>query len=115
MGDYPSKVAVIIAGGDLPDAMAVRHEIPQRPAMLNALFEDLSEHLSGPAVREYPYLANIPTAHWRATVYNGGIYGLPMPRANVGSVMFYRADRVRNAPSIRTYRTSVRSSSSART
>ncbi|GLW08134.1 sugar ABC transporter substrate-binding protein [Microtetraspora sp. NBRC 13810] len=95
IADYPTKVPVVIAGGDLPDAMCIRPEISQRPALLHALFQDLSEHLSGPAIREYPYLANIPPQCWRSTVYNGGIYGLPMPRANVGSVMFYRADRMR--------------------
>ncbi|TDC07299.1 ABC transporter substrate-binding protein [Nonomuraea longispora] len=107
IADYPSKFPVIIAGGDLPDAMAVRQEIPQRPAMLNALFQDLSEHLSGSAIHEYPYLANLPTASWRTTVYNGGIYGLPMPRASVGSVMFYRADRMREKsldPNVRDFR-----------
>ncbi|MFE4911260.1 extracellular solute-binding protein [Streptomyces sp. NPDC056652] len=95
VGDYPNKFSVVIAGGDLPDAMAVLPSATQRPAMFNALFQDLSEHLSGPAVREYPYLANIPSQSWRSTVYNGGIYGLPMPRANTGSLMYYRADRVK--------------------
>lgn len=93
--EYPNKFNVVIAGGDLPDAMAIRPETSQRPAMLHALCQDLSEHLSGSAVRDYPYLANIPPQAWRSTVYNGGIYGLPMPRANVGSVMFYRADRLK--------------------
>ncbi|MDT0418517.1 extracellular solute-binding protein [Streptomyces sp. DSM 41982] len=93
VGDYPNKFSVVVAGGDLPDAMLVLPTASQQPAMFNALFEDLTEHLSGPAVREYPYLANIPTDAWRWTVYNGGIYALPMPRANAGSIMFYRSDR----------------------
>ncbi|MEV1007256.1 extracellular solute-binding protein [Streptomyces sp. NPDC049881] len=95
VADYANKTAVVVAGGDLPDAMAVVPQTGQRPAMFHALFQDLSEHLSGSAVRDYPNLANIPTRSWATTVYNGGIYGLPMPRAAAGSVMFYRADRVR--------------------
>jgi putative aldouronate transport system substrate-binding protein len=65
---------------------------PRQPAMLNAVFEDLSPYLSGSAVRRYPYLANIPSSSWRPMVIAGGLYGLPMPRANSGSTMFYRAD-----------------------
>jgi putative aldouronate transport system substrate-binding protein len=90
--DYPTKFSLTIAGGDLPDGMLFLPTAPQRPDTLRALFEDLSPYLSGSAVREYPYLANLPTKAWRDTVYNGGIYGLPMPRLNSGSVMFYRAD-----------------------
>ncbi|WP_433340843.1 extracellular solute-binding protein [Streptomyces sp. CA-253872] len=93
VADYPSKFSVVVAGGDLPDAMLVLPTASQQPAMFNALFEDLTEHLSGAAIREYPYLANIPTDAWRWTVRNGGIYALPMPRANAGSIMFYRSDR----------------------
>ncbi|MFJ4918814.1 substrate-binding domain-containing protein [Streptomyces sp. NPDC088725] len=92
VADYPTKFSLTIAGGDLPDGMLFLPTAPQRPATLNALFEDLSPHLSGSAVRDYPYLANIPTKSWRDTICAGGIYGLPMPRLNTGSVMFYRAD-----------------------
>ncbi|TDC72315.1 extracellular solute-binding protein [Streptomyces hainanensis] len=95
VADYNNKLAVVVAGGDLPDALAVQPQTAQRPAMFHALFQDLSDHLSGGAVRDYPFLANIPTPAWRTTVYNGGIYGLPMPRAAAGSAMYYRADLVR--------------------
>ncbi|WP_049572164.1 extracellular solute-binding protein [Streptomyces sp. SBT349] len=94
VGDYPNKFAVVQAGGDLPDAMAVVPQISQRPAMFHALFQDLSEHLSGSAVRDYPYLANFPTQAWRHTVYNGGVYGIPMPRPAAGSAMLYRTDLI---------------------
>ncbi|MEV0204398.1 ABC transporter substrate-binding protein [Streptomyces sp. NPDC050788] len=92
VANYPVKFALTIAGGDLPDAMLVLPTAPRQPAMLNALFEDLSPYLSGSGVRRYPYLANIPTSSWSPMVLAGGLYGLPMPRANSGSAMFYRAD-----------------------
>ena len=53
------------------------------PELLRAKFADLTEHLSGDAVKEYPFLANLPTESWRTCVFNGGIYGLPVPRAAV--------------------------------
>lgn len=92
VSEYPTKFSLTIAGGDLPDAMLVLPTAPQQPPMLNAMFEDLSEHLSGDAVRDYPYLANIPSQSWKSMVFNGGIYGLPMPRLNSGSATFYRTD-----------------------
>ncbi|GHJ42623.1 ABC transporter substrate-binding protein [Streptomyces sp. TS71-3] len=95
VADYPTKFSLTVAGGQLPDAMLVLPTAPEQPPMLHALCEDLSPYLSGGAVREYPYLANIPPASWRTTVYAGGLYGLPMPRLNSGSAMFYRADILR--------------------
>ncbi|WP_328584015.1 extracellular solute-binding protein [Streptomyces sp. NBC_00370] len=93
VGDYPNKFAVTIAGGDLPDAMLMLlQSASQRPQMLAALFQDLTEHLSGDNIRDYPYLANIPTASWAPTVNNGGIYGLPMPRMLSGGPMYTRMD-----------------------
>ncbi len=92
VGDYPVKFALTVAGGDLPDAMLVLPTAPRQPAMLNALFEDLSPYLSGSGVRTYPFLANLPTSSWSPMVIAGGLYGLPMPRANSGSAMFYRSD-----------------------
>ncbi|GAA1289241.1 extracellular solute-binding protein [Pseudonocardia aurantiaca] len=90
--DYVTKFSLTIAGGDLPDGMLVRPEAPQKPGLLSALCEDLTPYLSGSAVRRYPYLANLPTMSWRNCVLNGRIYGVPMPRLNSGSAMFYRAD-----------------------
>ncbi|MFF1920598.1 ABC transporter substrate-binding protein [Streptomyces sp. NPDC058221] len=92
VANYPVKFALTVAGGDLPDGMLVLPTAPRQPAMLNALFEDLSPYLSGSGVRRYPYLANIPSSSWSPMVLAGGLYGLPMPRANSGSAMFYRAD-----------------------
>lgn len=92
VGDYPNKFAVTIAGGDLPDAMLMLpadQNAAATPDMLDALFEDLSEHLAGDNIRDYPYLANIPTASWAPCVRNGGIYALPMPRPLSGGPPTY--------------------------
>lgn len=90
--DYPNKFAVTIAGGDLPDAMLMLppdQNSAATPDMLDMLFEDLSEHLAGDNIRDYPYLANIPTASWAPCVRNGGIYALPMPRPLSGGPPTY--------------------------
>ena len=44
---------------------------------------DLSDHLAGDAILDYPNLANIPTDCWDVGRFNGRIYGLPSPRGAV--------------------------------
>lgn len=98
VGDYPPKFAVTIAGGDLPDAMLMLRpdqNSAATPDMLDTLFEDLTPHLSGDNIRDYPYLANIPTASWAPCVRNGGIYALPMPRPLSGGPMYTRLDLIK--------------------
>ncbi|MCW1100239.1 substrate-binding domain-containing protein [Streptomyces sp. RS2] len=95
VGDYPQKFAVTLAGGDLPDAMLMLppdQNSAATPDMLDTLFEDLTPHLSGDNIRDYPYLANIPTDSWSPCVRNGGIYALPMPRPVSSGPTFTRLD-----------------------
>ncbi|MGW6599002.1 substrate-binding domain-containing protein [Streptomyces sp. NPDC055036] len=95
VNDYPQKFAVTLAGGDLPDAMLMLppdQNSAATPDMLYTLFEDLTPHLSGDNIRDYPYLANIPTDSWRPCVRNGGIYALPMPRPVSGGPVYTRLD-----------------------
>ncbi|GAA5039184.1 putative aldouronate transport system substrate-binding protein [Thermocatellispora tengchongensis] len=95
--DYANKLTTVVAGGDLPDMVFFFAALkpPQFPALLRAKFQDLSEFLGGDAVKEYPFLANIPTPSWRNVTFNGGIYGIPVPRGIVGTVMFVRDDLIR--------------------
>lgn len=92
--DYPNKLATVFAGGELPDIMLITATLANRADVLTRLCADLTEFLSGDAVNEYPFLANIPTDSWPAMVYNGGIYALPIPRAIVGTIFFTRADLI---------------------
>ncbi|HEY2671654.1 MAG TPA: extracellular solute-binding protein [Rugosimonospora sp.] len=92
--DYTTKVATTLAGGDLPDIVMLPSWTPQLPQVLRSLFADLTEFVSADAVKAYPFLANIPTFSWRPMVFNGGIYGLPTPRASIGSIMFTRDDTI---------------------
>ncbi|MCG5217039.1 extracellular solute-binding protein [Streptosporangium soli] len=92
--DYGTKLTTTIAGGDLPDMVMLQASTPNLPAVLKAKFADLTPYLSGDAVKEYPFLANTPEFSWRPMIANGGIYGLPTPRASIGNMMFTRDDLI---------------------
>ncbi|SEE96397.1 extracellular solute-binding protein [Ruania alba] len=91
-GDYPNKFATTIAGGDVPDLTVVRTPQPNLPDLLEAQFQDLSEYLGGSAVEQYPSLAALPTISWKACVFGGRLFGIPIPRPLVGTVLFARRD-----------------------
>ncbi|WP_159573764.1 hypothetical protein [Curtobacterium sp. 18060] len=88
--DFGNKFATQVAGDTLGDVFTVFGSFPYLPQFLEAKAADLSPHLSGSGVRDYPYLANLPTASWRGTVFSGGIYGVPVPRGPLTSQALYR-------------------------
>lgn len=91
--DYTDKLNVIVAGSSLPDLTMISGIPPNLPALLEAEFQDMTEFLGGDAVKKYPLLANIPTVFWETSaVYNGALYGVPIPRSIMGDVFYYRAD-----------------------
>jgi putative aldouronate transport system substrate-binding protein len=94
--DYTQKFATTIAGNDLPDMLQFPNGSPapvaNMPQLLDKRFTNLTEFLSGDAIKEYPNLANIPTRTWKSAIFNGGIYGIPIPRGAIGSYHFIRAD-----------------------
>jgi len=93
--DYLSKLSTVIASGDLPDLTLISARLAHKADVLTRLCADLSEFLGGSAVRQYPFLASIPTDAWLPTAYGGGIFAVPIPRAVVGTIMFTRTDLVR--------------------
>ncbi len=93
MADYKNKLATTLASGDLPDLVQVRPgDIPRAPQAFQAEFQDLTPYLSGDAVAECPGLANIPPAAWISSVFNGGIYGVPIPLPEATNLLFTRED-----------------------
>lgn len=91
--EYKDKFATRIAGGDLPDILNIPVDTVQIPGLVKAKCMDLTQQLSGDAVKKYPFLANIPTEYWKGCVFNGGIYGVPVPRGmSRTSLPLYRAD-----------------------
>lgn len=92
--DWNSKLATVMASNDLPDyiLMYPYGQVPHELAFLQAQCQDLTEFLSGDAVKQYPNLANLPTQAWRSTTYNGRIYGLPQPRGAFGGNLFFHTN-----------------------
>jgi putative aldouronate transport system substrate-binding protein len=89
--EYNQKFAVQVAGGDLPDIAQI---IPVNglQQVLEKEFTDLTDYLSGDAIKEYPGLASIPTASWQIPTINGRIWGIPQARSAAGMILSFRGD-----------------------
>ncbi|HEV7662610.1 MAG TPA: hypothetical protein VGQ62_03675, partial [Chloroflexota bacterium] len=97
--DYPAKMGTVMAGGDLPDVMlfpgGLNVTVQQSgtanlPQFLQTRCADLSPYLSGDAVKDYPFLAAIPTFAWQNSgcAFNGHLYMLPLQRYVAGQALF---------------------------
>jgi putative aldouronate transport system substrate-binding protein len=91
-GNMQEKLATTVAGNEIPDIVQLSPLPANTPQLLDAKFQPLTEYLSGDAIKEYPLLANLTTEQWRTTVFNGEIYGIPIPREKVGGIMYRRDD-----------------------
>lgn len=98
--DYATKFATSVAGGALPDLFFADPAFPRMPELLAARAADLSDHLGGDAILDYPNLANIPTACWDVGRFNGRLYGLPSPRGATSSGVLFRRDDLLRARGI---------------
>lgn len=96
-GDYQSKLATVVAGGDLPDMIQITTgQTPNLASLLAKDFQDLSPWLGGDAAKKYSSLAGLPTQAWKNVTYNGGLYGIPWPLGVPGAVTDIRQDIVEN-------------------
>ncbi len=100
-GDFTERFQTTVAGDQLPDLFTYFPSgVPGLPSLLRERAADLTDLLSGDAVRNYPFLANIPTESWRSAVYGGRIYGVPIARGPQSSPCLYRRDDVLDARGI---------------
>jgi putative aldouronate transport system substrate-binding protein len=92
--DFADRFQTAVAGDQLPEIFAYfPTDVPSLPSMLAERAADLTSLLSGDAVKDYPFLANIPTESWRSCVYGGKIYAVPIPRGGrQSSVLYARTD-----------------------
>ncbi|MGI5397266.1 hypothetical protein [Streptomyces sp. CA-251251] len=92
--DYKTKIATLMAGDDLPDFIQILGggTVPELAPFLAAKCQDLTEFLSGDEIKNFSNLANLPQICWKSTLYNGGIYGLPIPRPRAVLALFSRDD-----------------------
>ncbi|NUT37213.1 MAG: extracellular solute-binding protein [Hamadaea sp.] len=94
--NYGNQLPALFSANKLPDWI----QIPGwNTGNLNfgqavSRFVDLTPHLAGDKIKQYPNLANIPSGAWAAGVWNGKLYGLPVypSTANFSGAVFYRKD-----------------------
>src|SRR5882757_4946437 len=77
--DFGTKFPALVAGNDLPEVVSVPMgmNVSRLPQLAQAQFTDLSEYLSGDAVKKYPNLAGIQEASWLNGYLNGRLYAVP--------------------------------------
>jgi putative aldouronate transport system substrate-binding protein len=77
--DFATKFPAMVAGDDLPEIVSVPlyENVARLPQLAESQFTDLSDYLSGDAVKKYPNLAGIQEAGWLNGYLNGRIYGVP--------------------------------------
>jgi putative aldouronate transport system substrate-binding protein len=103
--DYGTKLAAIMAGGDLPDIIFFQGGLggtnatsstvgasatTNLPAFLQHSMADLTPYLAGDAIKDYPNLAAIPTFAWKNSgcAYDGHLYMWPVERYRPLNMMF---------------------------
>ncbi|ARQ70574.1 extracellular solute-binding protein [Streptomyces marincola] len=87
-GNLGHKVATLMASGDMPDILMTRNWMPRIADFVVNEAADLSDHLAGDAVADYPCLANLPTYAWRDMgLMAGRIHGVPIARPRTGSAV----------------------------
>ncbi|HEY0580806.1 MAG TPA: extracellular solute-binding protein, partial [Chloroflexota bacterium] len=99
--EYPAKLGVTMAGGDLPDLIFFWGNAPATaitssaglPQFLQSQAADLTPYLGGDAIKDYPHLAAFPTFAWRnsGSVYNGRVQMVPKPSYLPGFVFLKNA------------------------
>ncbi|MEU9703840.1 extracellular solute-binding protein [Streptomyces sp. NPDC047981] len=96
--EAPQKYAALVAGGEFPDVIAVTAFLPDVAELVSAKCQDLTEHLSGDAIKKYPNLAAIPTYAWKATGRIGGrLYRVPVERPRIGQSLYVNKERFEKA------------------
>src|SRR5216684_1281213 len=84
--DYPNRLQVVMAGGDLPDTIHVGGSSTVT-SLISAQFvqsqcSDLTPYLAGDAAKDYPNLAAIPGYAYKGAggVFDNRLYGVPIHR-----------------------------------
>ncbi|MFD0511294.1 hypothetical protein ACFQ0Q_13590 [Streptomyces aureus] len=90
--DFRTKMATLFAGDDLPDIINIGggYVLPREAQFVKSRCEDLTEYLSGDAVKDYPNLAGIPTYAWQGMGrISGRIFGVPVERPKPQDTMYF--------------------------
>ncbi|GAA4558285.1 extracellular solute-binding protein [Planotetraspora kaengkrachanensis] len=97
--DFQTKFPALVAGDDLPEFVSVPlyENVARLPQLAEAQFTDLSEFLSGDAVKKYPNLAGIQKAGWLNGYLNGRIYGVPKSDPVFSTQIYTKTDVIQAA------------------
>lgn len=97
--DFATKFPAMVAGNDLPEVVSVPMymNVARLPQLAQAQFTDLSEYLSGDAVKKYPNLAGIQKANWLNGYLNGRIYGVPKSDPVFTTQLYTKTDLIKKA------------------
>ncbi|WP_031524440.1 extracellular solute-binding protein [Streptomyces sp. NRRL F-5123] len=93
--DYMTKMATMMAGNDLPDVINFGggHTLPREADFVVSKCADLSDYISGDAVKAYPNLANLPTYVWQDMGHIAGrLWGIPVQRSAPGNCLWINND-----------------------
>ena len=92
--DYKAKLAAVTAAGNVSDLTVITQwDQPARFGQaVGRLFHDLTPYLAGDKVKQYPNLANLPTAAWEMCVFDGKLMAVPFPESLFFDQLFYRKD-----------------------
>ncbi|MFG2640757.1 extracellular solute-binding protein [Streptomyces sp. NPDC048370] len=98
---YTTKLSTMMASGDMPDIISMNaggYFLPNEARFVLSECADLTEHLSGDAIKKYPNLANIPTYSWEAVGrFKGRLYGVPIERPLPWIGLFANQERLKQA------------------
>lgn len=90
--EYDAKFATTVAGSQLPEMFYVG-ATTSLPAFMGKTAADLTPHLAGDAIEQYPGLANLPADSWKACIFDGKLRAIPISRGLTNlSVVFARTD-----------------------
>lgn len=93
---YVDKAIARLASGDIPEIMVIPSWEIDKMADFNTAvdqaFEDLTPYLQGDKVKPYALLANLPTAAWEWSVWNGKLMAVPFPTEPYPYGLLYRKD-----------------------
>lgn len=92
--DYGTKFSTMVASDSLPDLFMYPESggVDNKAAFLQAKCADLTPHLAGDAVKDYPNLAAIPKGAWQGAIFGGRLYGIPIARTGTAGAGVYRHD-----------------------
>ena len=92
---YATQLQTLAAGNNFPDLTYInlgQGAQAFEPLLLQGVMTDLTPYLTGPALKEFPNLALIPSVAWEAVKIQGKIFGVPRVIPPIGETVTYRRD-----------------------